>query len=92
MWIVLLIVDVCILLVLNGFSYAILFQSPAWDGRYGLVVCGDIAVYEPGPARPTGGVGVTAMLIGPDAPIVIDNYRASHFENGVLLCLFLSCF
>lgn len=56
-------------------------QSPSWDGRYGLVVCGDIAVYEPGPARPTGGVGVTALLIGPDAPIVIDPYRASHFEN-----------
>jgi hydroxymethylglutaryl-CoA synthase len=56
-------------------------QSPSWDGRYGLVVMGDIAVYEPGPARPTGGVGVTALLIGPDAPIVIDPYRASHFEN-----------
>ncbi len=56
-------------------------QSPGWDGRYGLVVMGDIAVYEPGPARPTGGVGVTALLIGPDAPIVIDPFRASHFEN-----------
>ena len=56
-------------------------QSPGWDGRYGIVVCGDIAVYEPGPARPTGGMGVTAMLIGPDAPIAIDAYRGSHFEN-----------
>ena len=25
-------------------------ESSAYDGRYGLVVCGDIAVYEPGPA------------------------------------------
>lgn len=29
--------------------------SPAWDGRYAIVVCGDIAVYEAGPARCTGG-------------------------------------
>ena len=29
-------------------------ESSAWDGRYAVVVCGDIAVYEPGPARPTG--------------------------------------
>ena len=30
-------------------------SSPSWDGRYAIVVCGDIAVYESGPARPTGG-------------------------------------
>jgi 3-hydroxy-3-methylglutaryl CoA synthase len=30
--------------------------SPSWDGRLGLVVATDIAVYPPGsPARPTGG-------------------------------------
>ena len=28
--------------------------SSAWDGRYAIVVCGDIAVYEKGPARPSG--------------------------------------
>jgi len=44
----------------------------AWDGRYALVVCGDIAVYEAGPARPTGGCGAVAMLIGPDAPLVLE--------------------
>lgn len=43
-----------------------------WDGRYALVVCGDIAVYEAGPARPTGGCGAVAMLIGPDAPLVLE--------------------
>lgn len=57
-------------------------QSPAWDGRYGLVVCGDIAMYEPGAARPTGGMGATAMLIGPNAPIVLEQPRASHFEHA----------
>jgi 3-hydroxy-3-methylglutaryl CoA synthase len=41
-------------------------ESSAWDGRYGLVVCGDIAVYEEGPARPTGGCAAVAMIIGKD--------------------------
>ena len=29
-------------------------ESSEWTGQYALVVCGDIAVYEAGPARPTG--------------------------------------
>lgn len=36
-------------------------ESSSWDGRYGLVVAGDIAVYKEGAARPTGGAGVVAM-------------------------------
>lgn len=48
-----------------------------------MVVCGDIAVYEPGPARPTGGAGLFAMLIGPDAPVVIEQPRGSYVP---LLC------
>nr|CAG8566236.1 2878_t:CDS:2 [Entrophospora candida] len=47
-------------------------ESSSWDGRYALVVAGDIAVYASGPARPTGGAGCVAMLIGKDAPIVFD--------------------
>jgi len=47
-------------------------ESTSWDGRYGLVVAGDIAVYASGNARPTGGCGVCALLIGPDAPIVME--------------------
>ena len=30
-------------------------ESSEWDGRLALVVCGDIAEYEKGNARPTGG-------------------------------------
>ena len=41
-------------------------------GRYAIVVAGDIAVYAEGNARPTGGAGSVAMLIGPNAPLVID--------------------
>lgn len=47
-------------------------ETSAWDGRFAMVVCGDIAVYEAGPARPTGGCGAVAMLIGADAPLVLE--------------------
>eukprot|EP01134_Creolimax_fragrantissima_P003079 CFRG3079T1 len=57
-------------------------ESSAWDGRYALVVCGDIAVYASGKARPTGGAGAVAMLIGPDAPAVVEPLRASNFEHA----------
>lgn len=57
-------------------------ESSAWDGRYGLVVCGDVAVYERGPARPTGGAGVCAMLVGPNAPLVLESsLRSTHMED-----------
>jgi hydroxymethylglutaryl-CoA synthase len=47
-------------------------ESSAWDGRNAIVVAGDIALYKKGNARPTGGVGCVAMLIGPDAPLVFE--------------------
>lgn len=57
-------------------------ESSAWDGRYAIAVAGDIAVYEKGPARPTGGAGVVAMLIGPDAPLTLEPFvRATHMED-----------
>nr|ALD84319.1 hydroxymethylglutaryl-CoA synthase [Morus alba]AOV62768.1 hydroxymethylglutaryl-CoA synthase [Morus alba] len=57
-------------------------ESNSWDGRYGLVVCTDSAVYAEGPARPTGGAAAIALLIGPDAPIAFESkYRASHMAH-----------
>ncbi|KAF4533417.1 hypothetical protein B566_EDAN013281 [Ephemera danica] len=57
-------------------------ESSAWDGRYAIVVAADIAVYASGSARPTGGAGAVAMLIGPDAPLVIDpGLRASFMKH-----------
>lgn len=47
-------------------------ESSSWDGRNAIVFAGDIAVYSEGPARPAGGAGGVAMLIGPDAPIVFE--------------------
>ncbi|KAH9489821.1 Hydroxymethylglutaryl-CoA synthase, cytoplasmic [Bulinus truncatus] len=57
-------------------------ESSAWDGRYALVVAGDIAVYASGNARCTGGAGAVAMLVGPDAPLVLDRgVRSTHMQH-----------
>ncbi|XP_076975839.1 hydroxymethylglutaryl-CoA synthase, mitochondrial [Tamandua tetradactyla] len=64
------------------FNAANWMESSSWDGRYALVVCGDIAVYESGTARPTGGAGAVAMLIGPKAPLALERgLRGTHMEN-----------
>ncbi|OLN85090.1 Hydroxymethylglutaryl-CoA synthase 2 [Colletotrichum chlorophyti] len=47
-------------------------ESSAWDGRDAIVIAGDIALYAKGNARPSGGAGVVAMLVGPNAPIVLE--------------------
>ena len=62
--------------LLNALAWA---DSSAWDGRYAIIVCGDIAVYSDGPARPTGGCGSVAMLIGRNAPLQINlKTRTTH--------------
>lgn len=55
--------------VINAVNW---IESSSWDGREAIVVAGDIAIYAEGAARPTGGAGAVAFLIGPDAPIVFD--------------------
>lgn len=65
--------------VINAVNW---IESSSWDGRDAIVVAGDIAIYAQGSARPTGGVGSVAMLIGPDAPIVFDSVRGSHMEHA----------
>ncbi|XP_037951178.1 hydroxymethylglutaryl-CoA synthase 1-like [Teleopsis dalmanni] len=58
-------------------------ESSSWDGRYALAVCADIAVYAKGAARPTGGAGAIAMLVGPNAPLVLERgLRATHMEHA----------
>jgi hydroxymethylglutaryl-CoA synthase len=47
-------------------------ESRSWDGRLAIVVAGDIALYAKGAARPTGGAGAVVMLVGPNAPIVLE--------------------
>lgn len=58
-------------------------ESSSWDGRYALVVAGDIAVYATGSARPTGGAGAVAMLVGPNAPLAFERgLRGTHMEHA----------
>ncbi|KFV65591.1 hypothetical protein N307_15486, partial [Dryobates pubescens] len=65
------------------FNAASWVESSAWDGRYAVVVCGDIAVYATGNARPTGGAGAIAMLVGPNAPLVLERgLRGTHMEHA----------
>jgi hydroxymethylglutaryl-CoA synthase len=66
--------------LLNSLAW---IESSAYDGRYAVVVCGDIAIYEEGPARPTGGCAAVAMLLGPEAPLHFSpSLRTSHMENA----------
>ncbi|XP_064410485.1 hydroxymethylglutaryl-CoA synthase, cytoplasmic [Latimeria chalumnae] len=58
-------------------------ESSSWDGRYALVVAGDIAVYATGNARPTGGAGAVAMLVGPNAPLAFERgLRGTHIQHA----------
>ncbi|XP_076354844.1 hydroxymethylglutaryl-CoA synthase 1-like isoform X2 [Tachypleus tridentatus] len=57
-------------------------ESSAWDGRYAIVVAADIAVYASGNARPTGGAGAVAMLVGPGAALIFERgMRATHMAH-----------
>jgi len=57
-------------------------ESSSWDGRLALVVAADIAVYAAGSARPTGGCAAIAMLVGPNAPLVVEpGIRGTHMEH-----------
>ena len=58
-------------------------ESSGWDGRDAIVVAGDIALYAKGNARPTGGAGAVAMLIGPNAPVVVEpGLRGSYMQHA----------
>lgn len=58
-------------------------ESSAWDGRDAIVCAGDIALYKKGNARPTGGAGCVAMLIGPDAPLAFEpGKRGSYMQHA----------
>ncbi|PLN83629.1 putative hydroxymethylglutaryl-CoA synthase [Aspergillus taichungensis] len=57
-------------------------ESSAWDGRDAIVVAGDIALYAKGNARPTGGAGAVAMLVGPNAPLVVEpGLRGTYMQH-----------
>ncbi|KAJ5676628.1 Hydroxymethylglutaryl-CoA synthase [Penicillium maclennaniae] len=57
-------------------------ESSSWDGRDAIVVMSDIALYNTPAARPTGGAGCIAMLIGAEAPILLESVRASFMRHA----------
>ena len=59
-------------------------ESASWDGRNAIVFAGDIAIYAEGGARPVGGAGACAMLIGPNAPLVFERKEL----NSILKFIF----
>ena len=66
--------------LLNAINWV---ESSAWDGRDAIVVAGDIALYKKGNARPTGGAGCVAMLIGPRAPLAFEpGKRGTYMQHA----------
>lgn len=45
------------------------------------MVAADIAIYASGNARCTGGAGAVAMLVGPDAPLVIERGKFTRYVS-----------
>lgn len=67
-------------------------ESRSWDGRNAIVFAGDIAVYAEGGARPVGGAGACAILIGPNAPLVFERTsRPLSVPSPLPLLLVLTC-
>ncbi|KAJ7504263.1 hydroxymethylglutaryl-coenzyme A synthase N terminal-domain-containing protein [Mycena galericulata] len=56
-------------------------ESSSWDGRNAIVVAGDIAIYATGSARPAGGAGAVAMLIGPNSPVVFEPIHGTYMAD-----------
>ncbi|KAF8516477.1 hydroxymethylglutaryl-coenzyme A synthase N terminal-domain-containing protein [Gautieria morchelliformis] len=56
-------------------------ESSSWDKRNAIVFSGDIAVYVKGSASHVGGVGGVAMLIGPNAPLVLEPAHGNFVDN-----------
>lgn len=62
-------------------------ESSSWDGRNAIVFAGDIAIYAEGSARPAGGAGACAMLIGPDAPVVFERELSTPLRFILLIAV-----
>lgn len=64
--------------LLNSLNW---LYSDFYDGKYAIVVAADIAIYSKGRARPTGGCGSVAILLGPYAKIEFESIRATYMNN-----------
>nr|VZI52405.1 unnamed protein product [Spirometra erinaceieuropaei] len=79
-------------------STAALFNAINWlestscDGRLALVVAADIAVYATKNTQPTGGAGAVALLLGRNAPLVLDAGLSPVFCAGAVVSFPTSLF
>ena len=64
--------------LLNGFNWIF---SKYYDEKYAIVICGDVACYAKGNARPTGGCGTIGVLLGKGGSLLLENIRASFMKN-----------
>lgn len=55
-------------------------ESSAWDGRWGVVLATDVVLVNAGGVAASGASAV-ALLVGPNAPVVIEPLRATHAEH-----------
>jgi hydroxymethylglutaryl-CoA synthase len=58
-------------------------ESSMYDGNYAIVICADIAMYNDSPSLPTGGGGAVALLLGPDAPVVLVGESLVNYSRHV---------
>ncbi len=56
-------------------------NSSFYDGKYAIVIMADVAVYEKGNARATGGCGAIGILLGKNANIIIENVRSTYVNH-----------
>lgn len=65
---------------------AAIFNCLSWlaadsKGQYAVVVMSDVAVYDNVSAKPTGGAGAVAVLLGHNPQVTIDPLRSSFFND-----------
>jgi hydroxymethylglutaryl-CoA synthase len=64
--------------LLNAINW---INSTFYDGKYAIVIMADVAVYEKGNARATGGCGAIGILLGRNANIIIENVRSTYVNH-----------
>ena len=64
--------------LLNAINW---INSSLYNGKYAIVVMADVAVYEKGNARATGGCGAVAILLGRNPNIIIENVRSTYINH-----------
>lgn len=64
--------------LLNAYHW---INSRNYDGKYAIVIMADVAVYEKGNARATGGCAAVAILLGRNANIIIESVRSTYINH-----------